>query len=139
MIVAGVASVCAGTAGLFIPLLPTTPFLLLALFCFARSSPRLHHWLMNHRIFGPHLTNYLMHRAVLLSIKVLSIAFLWCSLIVSMILVGNLYARAALLVVGIAVSVHLLSLRVIAKDTRNVPADEAEIGSPKPSPGVAQD
>jgi len=93
LIVAGVASVCAGTAGLFIPLLPATPFLLLALFCFGRSSPQLHRWLMNHRIFGPHLTNYLKHRAVLLSIKVLSIAFLWCSLAVSMILINNLYAR----------------------------------------------
>jgi uncharacterized membrane protein YbaN (DUF454 family) len=139
LIVAGVASVCAGTAGLFIPLLPTTPFLLLALFCFARSSPRLHCWLMNHRIFGAHLTNYLKHRAIVLSIKVLSIAFLWCSLAVSMILVDNPYIRAAMMVIGIAVTVHLLSLRVITKGTRDVQVDEAEFVSPKPSSVAAKD
>ena len=43
-----------GTAGVFLPLLPTVPFVLLAAFCFARSSPRLEHWLLRHRHFGPH-------------------------------------------------------------------------------------
>lgn len=120
MIGAGLAAVGAGMAGLFLPLLPTTPFLLLALFCFARSSDRLHRWLLSHRIFGAHLTSYLKFRAVSLPIKVLAIAFLWCSLAVSMILIDNPYARAALLVVGIAVSIHLLALRILKNGSNDM-------------------
>lgn len=60
----GGLSVALGLLGIVLPLLPTTPFLLLAAFCFARSSPRLHDWLLTHRRFGPVIHNWTEHRAI---------------------------------------------------------------------------
>lgn len=54
----GAAFVAIGAIGVILPLLPTTPFLLLGAYCFARSSPRLHDWLLNHRSFGPLISNW---------------------------------------------------------------------------------
>jgi len=56
--IGGVVFVAIGTIGVILPLLPTTPFLLLAAYCFARSSPKLHDWLLNHRSFGPLISNW---------------------------------------------------------------------------------
>jgi uncharacterized membrane protein YbaN (DUF454 family) len=60
----GLVSLGLGCVGIVLPLLPTTPFLLLAAFCFARSSDRLHDWLHAHRVFGPLLDNWRRHRAI---------------------------------------------------------------------------
>lgn len=60
----GLASVALGVLGLALPLLPTTPFMLLAAACFAKSSPRLHGWLVNHRVFGPAIADWRDHRAI---------------------------------------------------------------------------
>lgn len=54
----GVLSVCFGALGVFLPLLPTVPFMLLAAFCFARSSPQLHDWLLSHPVFGPPIMDW---------------------------------------------------------------------------------
>ncbi|MEM6414466.1 MAG: YbaN family protein [Pseudomonadota bacterium] len=61
---AGMICVALGFAGAALPLLPTTPFLLLAAFCFARSSPRLHAWLLDHKHFGPLIENWRRHGAI---------------------------------------------------------------------------
>ena len=73
------------TIGIFLPLLPTTPFLLIALGAFMRSSPRLERWLRTHPIFGPYIHDWTEHRAVPLSAKILavsmmSVSFLWLAL-----------------------------------------------------------
>ncbi|MEE4118829.1 MAG: YbaN family protein [Paracoccaceae bacterium] len=54
----GVLCVCFGALGVFLPLLPTVPFMLLAAFCFARSSPQLHDWLLSHPVFGPPIMDW---------------------------------------------------------------------------------
>lgn len=61
---AGLLALATGAAGVVLPLLPATPFLLLAAFCFARGSPRLHRWLIGHRIFGPPIENWRRHGAI---------------------------------------------------------------------------
>jgi uncharacterized membrane protein YbaN (DUF454 family) len=63
-IAGGIASLALGAAGVVLPLLPTTPFVLLAAFCFARSSPRLHRWLLHNRRFGPLITAWRDERAI---------------------------------------------------------------------------
>ncbi len=60
----GLAALALGTAGLVLPLLPTTPFMLLAAACFAKSSPRLHGWLTSHRLFGPAIRDWREYRAI---------------------------------------------------------------------------
>jgi uncharacterized membrane protein YbaN (DUF454 family) len=60
----GLLSLAAGTAGIVLPLVPTVPFVLLAAFCFANSSPRLEHWLVEHRRFGPHIRSWREARSI---------------------------------------------------------------------------
>lgn len=63
-IVLGLSAVALGLVGVMLPLLPTTPFMLLAAACFAKSSPRLHDWLLNHRVFGPSIRDWRDYRAI---------------------------------------------------------------------------
>lgn len=69
----GLTSLALGIAGVVLPLLPTTPFVLLSAYCFARSSPRLHDWLLAHRIFGPLIRNWEQHRAIAPRAKLLAV------------------------------------------------------------------
>lgn len=110
LIATGLVSLSLGILGIFLPLLPTTPFLLLASYCFIRSSKRLHLWLINHRIFGEYINNYLVNKAITLRMKIYTLIVLWASLIISIIAVGKLYISILLPVIGIGVSIHILSL-----------------------------
>ncbi|WP_372917316.1 YbaN family protein [Sandarakinorhabdus sp.] len=72
-LVIGLTSLALGIAGIVLPLVPTTPFVLLAAYCFARSSPRLHDWLITHRAFGPLIRNWEQHRAIAPRAKLLAV------------------------------------------------------------------
>lgn len=106
----GVLSTALGAAGVVLPILPTTPFLLLAAFCFARSSQRLHNYLINHRILGTYIYNY-YHRAMTPKHKARTLAVLWFGIIVSCLLIGRTFAWVLLPVIATLVSIHLLRLR----------------------------
>ena len=69
----GITSLALGIVGVVLPLLPTTPFVLLSAYCFARSSPRLHDWLIGHRIFGPLIHNWERHKAISPRAKVMAV------------------------------------------------------------------
>ena len=127
---AGVLAVGFGIAGAFVPLLPTTPFLLLAAACFARSSDRHYQWLMNHRWLGAHVRNYREHKATTKRVKVVTLALLWGSIGYAAIVVADGWAvRALLLSVAVGVTIHVLTLRVVTGDmTSEVAASDDRRG-----------
>ncbi len=122
-IIAGSISLVLGIIGIVIPVLPTTPFLLLASFCYFRSSKRLYHWMLNNRVFGHYIYNYLTYRAVKRSVKVVTLVILWLALAVSIVLVSNIYLRIFLVAVGAGVSTHVLCLKTFRKDNSRDTAD----------------
>jgi uncharacterized protein len=112
LIVAGTLCVALGVLGIFLPLLPTTPFLLLAAACYARSSPRLLHWLNHNRWFGEHIRNYREGRGIPLREKILAIAAIWITIGLTVIFfVTQPWVKALLIVIALAVTVHLLRIK----------------------------
>ena len=106
---------CTGLAviGIFLPLLPTVPLLLLAAACFARSSERFHRWLLEHRILGPLIRDYLDGRGVPVKAKVSALVMIWISIPTAALLFVPLVAvRILLLIIALAVTVYILRLPV---------------------------
>ena len=105
--VAGALAVLLGVLGLFLPLLPTTPFLLLASWCFARGSDRLHRWLLSHRVFGEYLRNFEAGRGIPLKAKILATVMLWGSLLLAIPRFDSPAIPAVLVLTGACVSIYL--------------------------------
>jgi len=113
----GTICVAAGLLGVFVPLLPTTPFLLLAAFLYARGSTRLHRWLLENRWFGGFLRQYIERRALSRQHKVVTLLALWIALGLSAgFAVSVWWGRALLGCVGVAVTAHVTSLRTAGCD-----------------------
>ena len=110
LMAAGSVSLFLGAVGVFLPIIPTTPFLLLAAACYLRSSERMHKWLLNNRWFGEYIKNYQSGRGIPLKTKIFAITVLWITILYSMFFIVNefLIAQAALLVIAVSVSVHLI-------------------------------
>ena len=122
----GSLSVALGTVGIFVPLLPTTPFLLLAAACFVRSSPRLYRWLITHRWFGTYIRNYREHRVIPLRFKVLALTLLWLSIGYAVLAVAEaLWLRLLLAGIAVAVTVHVALLRTELPSVKDTPSDAA--------------
>jgi len=113
LIALGSVALVLGIIGVFLPVLPTTPFLILAAFCYTRSSKRLYNWLINHKILGVYIYNYMTYKAVTKSTKIGSLIFLWLSISISMFIISNIYITILLLFIGGAVSTHLLTLKTL--------------------------
>lgn len=99
--------------GIFLPLLPTTPFLLLASACFLRGSPRMHDWMLHNRLFGAQLRHYQTHRGIPLRTKYVAIALTWISLLVSMSVLGKPALQALLGAIGLGVTIFILRMRTV--------------------------
>lgn len=108
---AGWALLALGGIGIFFPVLPTTPFVLLAAGCFSCSSPKLYGYLLRSKLFGPYVENYRTKQGVPMAAKIRSIVVLWLLLIVSMLSMQKPWLTVLLLVVGTAVTVHLLLIK----------------------------
>ncbi|NGM88106.1 DUF454 domain-containing protein [Parapusillimonas sp. SGNA-6] len=112
--IVGTVAVILAILGVFVPLLPTTPFLLLASACYLRGSDRLHRWLMSNKVFGPYIANIQSGRGIPLRAKVTALVFLWGSLLVSAWIVPLLWVRLLLLIPGIGVSIYLLRMKTLS-------------------------
>ncbi|MFI3318733.1 MAG: YbaN family protein [Rikenellaceae bacterium] len=113
-VIFGTLSLLLGVLGIFLPLLPTTPFLLLSATLYLHSSPRLYRWLIEHKTFGSYIRNYKENKAMARRTKITIITALWLSLIYSMgWVVDPLWAKGLLLAVGVGVSWHILRLKTI--------------------------
>ena len=113
-ILIGLGTLCVGfgVVGIFLPVLPTTPFLLLAGACYARSSRHFYHWLLTNRLFGEYIRNYREGHGVPLRQKILTIILLWLTIGWSVsFAVSILWLRILLLAIAAAVTLHLVTIR----------------------------
>lgn len=125
LILIGCLSVAMAVAGIVLPLLPATPFLLLAAACFSRASPRLNNWLHHNRWFGPYLRSYQSGQGLPLHGKIGILVFLWLSLGSSALwgVPRDMWAaQLLLLVIGIGVTIHLARMRT-ARRAENIGDD----------------
>lgn len=113
----GCAAVALGVLGIFLPVLPTVPLLLLALACFARSSERFYGWLLEHDLLGPMVRPYLEGQGLKRATKAKAIALIWASIALSaFLLLDAAWLRGMLLLVATGVTVYLLRLPTLADD-----------------------
>ena len=93
----GIIAALLGAVGVVLPVLPTTPFLLLAAFCFARSSQRFYDWFVSTSLYQKHLDSFIKHRAMTRKTKVALLSFASTMLLLAMVFMNNLYLRIFLL------------------------------------------
>ena len=113
----GSLSFALAVAGIFLPLLPTTPLLLLAAALWLRSSERLHNWLINHRIFGEYIQNFRIHRAIPLRVKIYAVLMVWLTIGYCIFAVVNehWWAQVLMALLATAITWHILSYKTLKK------------------------
>ena len=112
LVIAGSLFLAVGLVGIVVPVLPTTPFLILAALCYARGSVGCYRWLVTNRVFGRYLDDYLNGRGVPWRVRAAALAFLWGVITATAVLwVGALWLRILLFVIAVGVSVHLVMLK----------------------------
>lgn len=110
----GIITLGLGILGIFLPVLPTTPFLLLSSALFLKSNRRLYDWLMNHPKLGPYIRNFMEHKAIPLRVKVISVSLVWVTLLYCAVFVAEHWAlRTLFIVLATAISWHILSYKTL--------------------------
>ncbi len=110
--IGGFISLILGIIGLVIPILPTTPFLLLASAAFAKSSERFNNWLLNNKILGAYIKNYREGKGLPLKIKAITLSLLWITIIISIIFLMHLFwVQVVLICIAIVVSIHIILIK----------------------------
>lgn len=104
-VIVGHVSLCMGLIGIAVPLLPTTPFLLLAAACYIRGSESLYNWLITQRVLGAYIASYREGRGIPMRLKFSLIALIWITIPLSaVLLLEHLYIRLTLLATALIVS-----------------------------------
>lgn len=119
LLILGWLAMVLATLGAVLPLLPTTPFLLLAAWCFARSSPRFHHWLLYRSVFGRYLRHWHQHRAMPPGAKSRAIIFILLTFALSLWMVKILWVRLMLLAILCCLLVFMARLPVVEEEQEN--------------------
>ena len=107
LVVAGFFFLSIGTIGLLVPVLPTTPFVILSTVCFS-STPRLKARMLRLKFFGEHIENYEKRQGLSTKTFVQSLVFLWTMLTISVLIVWEIYITLLLMFIGVAVTVHII-------------------------------
>lgn len=111
--IVGSIAVLLAILGVFLPLLPTTPFLLLACACYFRGSPRMYRWLVRNRILGTYILNFQSGRGIPLRAKIVSLLLTWASLSFSIYIMEAMVVKLILVAIGIAVSLIILRMKTL--------------------------
>ncbi|MFC2118618.1 YbaN family protein [Bacteroidota bacterium] len=112
LIAFGTMSAGLGIAGIFLPVLPTTPFLLLSALCFSKSSEKFHKWLLTSSLTGKYISNYLSGGGMSVRQKVISISLLWLTIGSTVIfIIQPLFVKIIILTIASAVTIHLLRIK----------------------------
>ena len=114
-IAAGILCLIIGTIGIFVPVLPSTVFFLMAAAAFAHGSSRLYRWIMNHRFFGALIRNYRLYHAIPVQTKIVSVFFLWLMIGTSAVFaVTQWWLRGLLFLIAVGVTWHILAIKTLS-------------------------
>lgn len=116
LLFSGVLFLFLGIIGVFIPILPTTPFLLLSAACFARSSEKFYHWLLTNKWFGSYIKNYHEGKGITLPAKIIVISLLWMTILGSILLISpHFWIKIVLIMIASFVSLHIILIKTCKK------------------------
>ena len=111
-IIVGSVSLILGIIGIFVPLLPTTPFLLLTAFFYTKGSQRSYNWLMNQPVLGKYIRDYRENKIIPLRAKIISLVLMWASMTYCVIcLIHKWPIRMLLVMIAVGVTIHVLSFK----------------------------
>ncbi len=117
--IGGTISLILGIIGIVLPILPTTPFLLLAAACYAKSSKKFYDWLLNNKILGAYIRNYIEGKGMPIKVKIFTISLLWITILISAFLfIQILWVRIVLIIIAIAVTIHIILIRPKNKEQK---------------------
>jgi uncharacterized membrane protein YbaN (DUF454 family) len=128
LIFAGTVCVALGVLGMFLPLLPTTVFLLMAAYCYSRSSERFHTWLLSNRLCGSYISNYKSGKGISVRQKISTISVLWLSIGFSIwMLSAGFWLTLLLVSIAVGVSLHLVLLKTYRPEKTSAVANVAVV------------
>lgn len=107
-----------GIIGIFFPILPTTPFLLLSASCFLRSSHVAYRWLMTNKILGKYIFQYRITKAIPLQSKIAALTLLWLGILISIFIVPILWVKVLLFIIAFCVTVHILLIKTMTVEDK---------------------
>ena len=107
----GTLSLVLGIIGIFLPVLPTTPLLLLATWCYYRGSRRMYDWLMQHPRLGNYIRRFTEHKVIPLRVKVYILSLLWASLLFCAYILTPVWLKCLMLAIAVGVTLHILSYK----------------------------
>lgn len=110
----GTVSLALGIIGIFLPLLPTTPFLLLAAALYFRSSQRLYDWLLQHPHLGVYIKNFRENKAIPLRVKIISVSLVWCTLLYCTFTIAEgVWPKILFPLLATAITLHILHYKTL--------------------------